>query len=143
MYERYRIRVKQLLEKLPKGITVHYTDSGGHDHTVSDVEFLLALANAQRDGKKGLVKSIDPVDLTALEAKSRIYSVMLTVDGYKPAYSVIIRDPETGENRELTEEEEDDLNRKLDAMTESERAAYWRQQERLFLEHFGAKGGKA
>lgn len=142
MYEAYRARVKKILAKLPKSITVHYTDDTGKKHCVQDDDFIMKLISAHREGRTGIVKEVDPVDLMALEARSRLYSILLMHDGYKPAYSVIIRDPETGQNRELTEGEEEEMNQTLDAMTETERANYWRQQEALFFEHFGRKKGE-
>lgn len=141
MYESYRNRVKNILNKLPKGITVHYTDKTGKKHTVGDNDFLLTLITANKAGEKGIIKEIDPVDLTALQSKSLLFTVLLTVDGYKPAYSITVHDPVTGETRELSDEEEDELDRQLGAMSEEERAEYWRKEEKFFIDHF-MKGGE-
>ena len=61
--------------------------------------------------------------------------MILLCDGYKPAYKIVVRDPESGELHELTPEEEDAHDAMLAAMTEKERETYWKDQEAAFRDH--------
>lgn len=137
MYESYRARVKKILALLPNDLIVHYTDTDDRKHTASADDLLLFLVNARREEKTHVIKYVEPADLVAIEAKNKILSVLLMKDGYKPATHVLKRDPHTGELHEMTEEELEEEERKLDAMTELERAAYWKAEEQAFFEYFG------
>ena len=141
MYESYRARIKKIWAKLPQDITVHYTDANGQKHTTSADDLFLFLITAQREEKQHTIKYIEPADLCAIEEKNNILSILLMRDGYKPATHVVKRDRITGEQHEMTEEELEEEDRKLEAMTESERLAYWRREEEAFFEYFGTEGG--
>lgn len=137
MYESYRTRIKKILAKLPDDLIVHYIDADDQKRTTSADDLLLSLVNARREGKKNVIKHIDPADLIAIEAKNNILSILLMTAGYKPATHVLKRDPHTGELHEMTEEELTEEETKLARMTEPERSAYWRAEEQAFFEYFG------
>jgi len=139
MYESYRARIKKLFAKLPQRIYVHYVDGTGERRCLSDADLLLTLITAEKGSPQRQIKYIDPIDLAAIEAKNNILSILLMTSGYKPATHVIARDWSTGESHELTEEELEALDQKLGAMTEAERAAYWRAEEQAFFDYFDRK----
>ena len=140
MYETYRARIKKILAKLPKDIIVHYIDDADQKHTTTADDLLLHLVNAHREEKRHTIKHIEPADLIAIEEKNLILSILLMKDGYKPATHVVKRDRITGELHEMTEEELEEEEQLLGAMTEDQRAAYWKRQEEAFFEYFGKKG---
>ena len=135
MFEQYRTRIRRLFEKFPESLYIHYKDASGAPHCVSEDDLLLILSAAQREDRKHVIQWIDPLDLEALLAKRPIFNVLLLCDRYTPAYKVVVRDPTTGELHELSPEEQEDLEAMLDAMTEKEREAYWKDQEAAYVDH--------
>lgn len=135
MFEQYRTRIRRLLERLPESLWIHYRDASGVTHCVSEDDLLETMIEAQREGKRHVIDWMDPLDLDALLEKKPIFNVILLCDGYKPAYKIVVRDPESGELHELTPEEEDAHDAMLAAMTEKERETYWKDQEAAFRDH--------
>lgn len=136
MFEQYRTRIRRLLERLPESLWIHYRDASGVTHCVSEDDLLETMIETQREGKRHVIDWMDPLDLDALLEKKPIFNVLLLCDGYKPAYKIVVRDPESGELHELTPEEEDAHDAMLAAMTEKERETYWKDQEAAFCDHF-------
>ncbi len=136
MFEQYRTRIRRLLEKLPEGLWIHYRDTSGKEHCVTEDDLFMTMIEAEREDRRHIIEWMDPLDLDALLAKRPIFNVLLLCDGYKPAYKIVVRDPESRELHELTPEEEVAWEEALEAMTEKEREKYWKDQEAAFRDHF-------
>ena len=134
MFEQYRTRIRRLFEKFPESLWIHYRDAPGAEHCVTEDDLFMTMLEAERESRRHVISWMDPLDLEALLAKRPIFNILLLCDGYKPAYKVVMTDPETGELHELTPEEEDAWDAMLAAMTEKEREAYWKAQEAAFLD---------
>lgn len=142
MFEQYRTRIRRLFEKFPESLWIHYRDASGKEHCVTEDDLFMTMIEAERESRRHVICWMDPLDLEALLAKRPIFNILLLSDGYSPAYRIVSRDPETGELRTLTPEEEAALDAKLAAMTEKEREAYWKDQEAAFVDHMREPKGE-
>ncbi len=145
-YEEYKRRLKVIAGKLPENYLIHYVDYSGRRRIATEPELIAAMCDYYfsreldhalyaPEGEKPppchYIRSIDTADLIIIESRSPILQLLLMEDSYYPAEHVLERDPATWEQRELSLEE----LKAYDAMTETEREAYWKKREAAFFDH--------
>ena len=135
-YETYRARLRKIADRLPDKPFVHFKPVGEKKRCDTMDDFMLYLFNAVKERKRRVIEYINPQDLELVRAETNLVDLLLLCLEYSPAYRVAVRDPETHELIELTEEEERALSDKLANMTPEEEKKYWEDEERRILEPY-------